>query len=307
MSDDLADLYPGFASRWIDTSAGRIFARTGGEGPPLLLLHGYPQTNVMWHRVAPALAERFSLVIPDLPGYGWSDVPRVRCRACALHQARDGEGDGRGDGGASVTCASVSPGTTAAAASPIGWRSIIRDGSRQLGGARHRADLDDVAPHGCAAREPGLALDVPGAAGAVSRNADRQGPDLLLRHAGGGRHQDQEPCGVRSAGARALPCVLQRSAAHPRDLRGLSRRPHHRPRARRRVDRATGAKITCPLLAIWGAAGGIPAETEGPLAAWREWATDVRGFPIDCGHYLAEEAPEATAQALLEFFATNRA
>ena len=53
---DLADLYPGFASHWIDTSAGRIFARSGGNGPPLLLLHGYPQTNVMWHRVAPALA-----------------------------------------------------------------------------------------------------------------------------------------------------------------------------------------------------------------------------------------------------------
>ena len=47
---DLADLYPGFASHWIDTSAGRIFARSGGKGPPLLLLHGYPQTNVMWHR-----------------------------------------------------------------------------------------------------------------------------------------------------------------------------------------------------------------------------------------------------------------
>jgi len=72
---DLADLYPGFASHWIDTSAGRIFARSGGKGPPLLLLHGYPQTNVMWHRVAPALAAHFSLIIPDLPGYGWSDAP----------------------------------------------------------------------------------------------------------------------------------------------------------------------------------------------------------------------------------------
>ncbi|MGZ3286233.1 MAG: alpha/beta fold hydrolase, partial [Xanthobacteraceae bacterium] len=72
---DLADLFPGFASRWIDTSAGRIFARAGGEGPPLLLLHGYPQTNVMWHRVAPALARHFSLVVPDLPGYGWSAAP----------------------------------------------------------------------------------------------------------------------------------------------------------------------------------------------------------------------------------------
>ena len=72
---DLADLYPGFASRWIDSATGRIFARTGGEGPPLLLLHGYPQTNVMWHRVAPALARHFTLIIPDLPGYGWSDAP----------------------------------------------------------------------------------------------------------------------------------------------------------------------------------------------------------------------------------------
>ena len=72
---DLADLYPGFASHWIDTAAGRIFARSGGKGPPLLLLHGYPQTNVMWHRVAPALAAHFSLIIPDLPGYGWSDAP----------------------------------------------------------------------------------------------------------------------------------------------------------------------------------------------------------------------------------------
>jgi haloacetate dehalogenase len=74
---DLADLFPGFASHWIDTSAGRIFARAGGNGPPLLLLHGYTQTNVMWHRVAPVLAKRFSLIIADLPGYGWSDVPQA--------------------------------------------------------------------------------------------------------------------------------------------------------------------------------------------------------------------------------------
>src|SRR5581483_6157336 len=72
---DLADLYPGFASHWIDTEAGKIFARSGGNGPPLLLLHGYAQSNVMWHRVAPKLAEHFALVIPDLPGYGWSAVP----------------------------------------------------------------------------------------------------------------------------------------------------------------------------------------------------------------------------------------
>ena len=68
------------------------------------------------------------------------------------------------------------------------------------------------------------------------------------------------------------------------------------------ADRKAGKKIGCPLLALWGAAG-IPSEAEAdPLATWREWATDVRGFAIDCGHYLPEENPEATAKALLEFF-----
>src|SRR5918912_2613468 len=72
---DLADLYPGFAAEWIDTSFGRIFARVGGSGPPLLLLHGFSETHVMWHRVAPELADAFTLIIADLPGYGWSDMP----------------------------------------------------------------------------------------------------------------------------------------------------------------------------------------------------------------------------------------
>ncbi|MBV9630385.1 MAG: alpha/beta fold hydrolase, partial [Xanthobacteraceae bacterium] len=75
---DLADLFPGFASHWIDTSVGKIFARSGGSGPPLLCLHGYPQTNVMWHQVAPELARHFTLIIPDLPGYGWSAVPDAK-------------------------------------------------------------------------------------------------------------------------------------------------------------------------------------------------------------------------------------
>src|ERR1700689_5763427 len=75
---DLAALYPGSAARWIATSIGKIFARVGGSGPPLLLLHGHPQSNVMWHRVAPELASHFTLVIADLPGYGWSAVPEAQ-------------------------------------------------------------------------------------------------------------------------------------------------------------------------------------------------------------------------------------
>ena len=72
---DLADLFPGYEAKWINTSSGRIFARVGGKGPPLLLLHGFSSTHVMWHTVAPKLADKFTLIIADLPGYGWSDMP----------------------------------------------------------------------------------------------------------------------------------------------------------------------------------------------------------------------------------------
>jgi len=127
-----------------------------------------------------------------------------------------------------------------------------------------------VAPHGRPPRHARLALDVPRAAGAIPGDHDRQGGALLFRHPRRGWNQDQESLG------------------HDEETR------------------ASGQKITCPLLAIWGAAGGIPAETEGPLATWREWAINVRGFALDCGHYLAEEAPDATAKALLEFFTSDR-
>jgi haloacetate dehalogenase len=76
-SSDLADLFPGFEPHWIDTSIGKMFTRSGGAGPALLLLHGYAETNVMWHRVAPELARHFTLILPDLPGYGWSVAPRA--------------------------------------------------------------------------------------------------------------------------------------------------------------------------------------------------------------------------------------
>src|SRR5689334_15247059 len=73
---DLADLFPGFASKWVDGPDGRLFARVGGGGRPLVLLHGYPQTHVCWHRIAPALARRFTVIAPDLRGYGWSFAPK---------------------------------------------------------------------------------------------------------------------------------------------------------------------------------------------------------------------------------------
>src|SRR5947209_18455557 len=72
---DLADLFLGDPSKWTNASSGRCFARVGGSGPPLLLLHGFSSSDVMWHRVAPQLADKFTLIIADLPGCGWSDMP----------------------------------------------------------------------------------------------------------------------------------------------------------------------------------------------------------------------------------------
>jgi haloacetate dehalogenase len=67
------------------------------------------------------------------------------------------------------------------------------------------------------------------------------------------------------------------------------------------ADRTARTKIACPMLALWGASG-IPSETASPLDTWREWADDVRDLAIDCGHYLPEENPQATAAALINFF-----
>ncbi len=73
-----ADLFPGFTSHWIDTSDGRFFARAGGaeDAPPLVLLHGFPQTHACWHRIAPALARTHRVICLDLKGYGWSAAPK---------------------------------------------------------------------------------------------------------------------------------------------------------------------------------------------------------------------------------------
>jgi len=71
----MTDFFPGFERRRIDTSGAQINLVTGGSGPPLLLLHGYPQTHVLWRKIAPRLAEEFTLVIPDLRGYGDSSKP----------------------------------------------------------------------------------------------------------------------------------------------------------------------------------------------------------------------------------------
>ncbi len=296
--DDLADLFPGYASHWIDTSAGRMFARAGGQGPPLLLLHGYAQTNVMWHRVAPALAQHFSLVLPDLPGYGWSAAPE----SGAGHAPYDKRSM------ANVMIELMEK---------LGHIRFNLAGHDRGGRVAYRLALDhperlirlatlDIIPtydmwHGM---DDVLAMKVwhwPFMAQKYPM------PELLI---------EKNPIGYLDwkmaswTKTKDLSAFDPRALAHYRAFFSDPLRIHatcEDYRAGRTTDlandaadRAAGKKIAVPMLALWGSAG-IP-DTSGPLAIWRDWAQEVSGQPIDCGHFLAEENPDATAAALLEFF-----
>jgi len=300
---DLADLYPGYASRWIDTSAGKLFARIGGGGPPLLLLHGHPQSNVMWHRVAPAFAPHFTLVIADLPGYGWSAAPEAendhapytkRAMASAMIQMMETLGFARfrlagHDRGGRVgyRLALDNPGRLEQLAVldiiPT-WDMWHRMDARLAARAWHWTFLALPAPfpETLIGHDPKFFFDSRARAGAKAQQVSIFDP-----HAAAHYHAAyQDPGRIHAM------CEDYR-AGGTTDL------------AHDEADRSAGRKISVPLLALWGSTG-LPANAGiDPLACWRDWAKDLRGCAIDSGHYLPEENPDATAQALLEFFAAR--
>jgi haloacetate dehalogenase len=302
--DDLADLYPGYASRWIDTSIGRIFARVSdGAGPPLLLLHGYPQSNVMWHRVAPLIAPHFTLVIADLPGYGWSSVPQAqadhapyskRAMATGMIEAMATLGFARfrlagHDRGGRVgyRLALDHPGRLERLAVldiVTTWDMWHRMDARIAARVWHWTFLALPAPfpETLIGHDAKFFFDSRAAAGALGKSVSFFDPRALAHY----HAAYQDPTRIHAM------CEDYR-AGHTTDL------------ADDEADRAASKKITSPVLALWGS-GGVPANAGiDTLATWRDWAVDVRGFTIDSGHYLAEENPAATARALLDFFATG--
>jgi len=299
---DLADLFPGFASHWIDTAAGKIFARAGGSGPPLLLLHGYSETNVMWHRVAPALAQRFSLVIPDLPGDGWSAIPEAdkdhapydkRSMAKAMVEVMDKLGAvqfrlaGHDRGGrVAYRLALDHPGRVARMATldivPTYdmWHGMDRNMAMKVW---HWSFLAQPAPlpEMRISKAPVEYLEWKMASWTKAKNLSAFDARALAHY--------------RAAFADPL-----RIHAHCEDYRA----GRYADLENDEADRTTGKTIACPLLALWGGVG-IANETGGPLQIWRQWAPQAIGKPIDSGHFLTEENPDATAQALLEFFSAS--
>jgi haloacetate dehalogenase len=298
---DLADLYPGYASHWIETSAGRIFLRmSGGDGPPLLLLHGHPQSNVMWYRVAPALAERFMLVIADLPGYGWSDVLQAqadhspytkRAMATTMVDAMSALGfvrfrlAGHDRGGrVGYRLALDHPGRLEQLAVldiVTTWDMWHRIDGRLASRAWHWTFLALPAPfpETLIGRDPKFFFDSRAAAGARAKNAAIFDPRALAHYHAAYENPD-----------RIHAMCEDYRAGRTSDLEHDD------------ADRAAGNKIGCPVLALWGTGGFTANAGIDTLACWRDWAADVRGAAIESGHYLPEENPAATANALLDFF-----
>jgi haloacetate dehalogenase len=283
--------------RRVAVGDAELYLRLGGAGPPLLLLHGYPQIHVAWHRVAPLLARDFTLVIPDLRGYGASrgPAPDPEHRNYAKRaMARD----------------------MVALMAALGHERFALAGHDRGGRVGYRLCLDHpdrVARFAALDIVPTLsvweALDAERALGAyhwqflavpapVPERLIGSDPDFYIAHLlerWAGRPDALDPEARRAYLAQFHdPAVLAATCADYRAGASLDR-------AHDQADRDAGRKIACPVLVLWGRRY-LTAKDAAPLATWRDWAEDAREIALDCGHFIAEEQPEACAAALREFF-----
>ncbi len=295
---DLADLFPGFASHWIDTAHGCFFARSGGSGPPLLLLHGYPQTHVEWHKIAPRLAERFTIVAMDLRGYGWSSLPEgangegMSKRALAQdavdvmeklgHVRFSIVGHDRG-GRVAYRLAFDHPGRLEkiAVIDIVPTFAMFDDMGKTEAALKkyHWLFLAQPAPfpETLIGATPRYFLDYTLASWTAAKDLSAYAPDALAHY----RAAFEDPSRI------AATCEDYRAGALIDRLLD-------------KADLDAGRRIEVPLLALWGDAG-LPASGAAPLEVWRQYAQDVRGQAIASGHFVPEENPQACADALLDF------
>ena len=281
-----------------------IFLRRSGSGPAVLLLHGFPQTHLMWRSVAPLLARRFTVICADLRGYGRSGCPRSapdHAPYAKRAMARD------------MVCVMEK----------LGFLRFSVAGHDRGGRAAYRLALDHPE------RVERLALlDILSTADTWER-ADKRlatafwpwsllaqpeplperlvsaAPDAVVDDALGGWGSPANAFGseVRAAYIDALRDPARVHAIRE-EYRAAATLDHEHDLA----DRQAGRRIACPVLVLWSGRGPLGtwyAEVGGPLALWRAWANDVHGGPLDAGHFFPEEIPQQTADELSGFFATT--
>jgi haloacetate dehalogenase len=286
-------LFDGFISRDVQVGGARIHCRVGGSGPPLLLLHGCPQTHVMWHKIAPALARRFTVVASDLRGYGDSSKPRGSAdhdnysfRAMAMDQLE--------------------------LMSSFGFDRFSAVGHDRGARVLHRMALDRPD-----ALERAALLDILPTA-FLYANTDRSfavnywewfffvqqrdfpetllsgNPEAFLRHELG----EWVDAGVIVPEAWS---EYVRALSHPAAMHGMCEDYRAAATIDLEHDAADSARLVgCPLMIVWGDQNTVWRRFD-MIEVWRQYAPAVVGASVRAGHYLAEEAPDQVLAHLLPF------
>ena len=284
-------MFEGFNEDQVDLGDTSVFVRHGGDGLPVVLLHGHPRTSATWHRVAPRLVRRgFTVICPDLRGYGRSRGPAPTADHTA-HSKRAAAGD--------IT----------AAVRALGHRRFALAGHDRGSYVALRLALD----HPKAVTRLALLDGLP-----VSEHLSRITPQFATQW----WHwfffaQPETPERVINADPdgwyRGDPGAMgqenydewRRAVRNPQVVRAMLedyRAGLTIDRRDEEADRAAGRRVRSPLLVLWSKRDDLEDLYGNPLPIWRAWADNVTGHSIDSGHHMAEEAPEELAASLGDFF-----
>ncbi|MGY3396101.1 haloacetate dehalogenase [Bradyrhizobium sp. USDA 3311] len=292
-------MFLGFSSHLIESRTGDIFVFRGGAGPPVLLLHGFPETHMMWRTIAPLLAVDFSVICADLPGYGRSaclpDEPRTRYSKRSMAQA------------------------LVEAMATLGHDRFAVVGHDRGGRVAYRMALDrkyvvsklvvlDVIPTGMLWDRADARLTLSfwpfsllAQPEPLPERLIGSCPEAVIDNAlaNWGSPPHVFPPDIRTAYVEALS-----DPAHIHAICEEYRAAASIDRDHDREDMKARRRIACPLLALWSEMGGLNnwyLDEGGPLAIWRALADNVEGGPVAGGHFFPEENPEDTANRLRAF------
>lgn len=294
-------MFDSFETRLVNLESTTIFMRIAGSGPPLLLLHGFPETHMMWRDIAPVLARQFTVVCADLRGYGQSGTPpsepdhvpyTKRAMADDMVRLMKSLGFDR------FMVAGHDRGGRVAYRMALDHPAIVKKLAVldviSTSDAWDRADARFALgfwPWSLLAQPAPFPEDLLGAA-----------PQAVIQNvlSSWGSPSAIFPQAVR-ASYEAMLADREHLHAICEEYRAAATLDHDHDAA----DRAAGNRIVCPLLTLWGRTGALAqwyAGEGGPLAIWRHWCDDVQGRPVEGGHFFPEEFPSETAMEFAEFF-----
>ena len=290
-------MFEGFAHKRLRVNGVEINTLTGGSGPPLLLLHGYPQSHLIWHRVAPELVRRYTVVATDLRGYGASEKP-VGLPDHSNYSKREMARD------------------QVEVMHQLGFDSFYLCGHDRGARVSHRMAVDhpdavkrvmllDISPTLTMYEQ--TTMDFARAywwwffliqPTPFPESMIAAAPETYLKRKIGWGYSGMSAFTPETYAAY-LSYVSDPATMHAmcEDYRAAASIDLEHDRA----DRAAGKKIVCPVNVLWGE-HGVVHRCFRPIEDWRRVANDVRGRTLPCGHYVPEEVPQELLAEMTEFF-----